>query len=101
MKSLTIALATALLLGSLSYAESDAFKKFRSDYATLDQDLLNNDCEVAAVSNFVYRKDVATFTFTEGTMYLLRYVDDRPTTAIFIGKGNAKIDIRHMSNARV
>jgi len=93
MKSLIIALAMALLLGSLSYGESDAFKKFRSDYATLDQDLLNNDCEVAAVSNFVYQKDVATFTFTEGAVYLLRYVDDRPTTAIFIGKGNAKIDI--------
>jgi len=93
MKSLAIALTTALLVGSLSYGESDAFRQFRSDYATLDQDLLNNDCEVAMVSNFVYQKDVATFTFTEGSVYLLRYVHDRPTTAIFIGKGHAKIDI--------
>ncbi|PWB70384.1 hypothetical protein C3F09_09120 [candidate division GN15 bacterium] len=93
MKSLSLALAAALLLGSLSYGQSAAFKKFRGDYATLDQDLLNNECEVAAVSNFVYHKDVATFTFSEGAMYLLRYVDNRPTTAIFIGKGNALVDI--------
>ncbi len=93
MKSLTIALAMALVLGSLAYGDSDVFKKFRSDYATLDQDMLNNDCEVATITNFVYRKDVATFTFTDGKLYLLRYIDNRPTTAIFMGSGHATVDI--------
>lgn len=93
MKLLTLSLVALLMLGSLGYGESDRFKKFRSDYATLDQDLLNNDCEVATVKDFVYQKDVATFNFTDGTLYLLRYIDGRPTTAVFIGAGHATVDI--------
>ncbi len=72
---------------------SEFFDKFKSDYNLLDLDLLNNVGERAEVTNFVYQKDVATFTFEEGFIHMLRYVDGRPTTAIFIGKGNAKIDI--------
>ncbi len=81
-----------LLIG-FSQAKTDFFKKFKNDYRILDQDLLNNVGEIATIKDFVYKKDVATFTFKEGTIHLLRYVNDRPTTAIFIGAGNATIDI--------
>ena len=74
-------------------ADSEFFEKFKSDYGLLDLDLLNNVGEEATVKNFVYQKDVATFTFEEGVIHLLRYVEGRPTTAIFIGKGNARIEI--------
>lgn len=84
----------ALLLAAVAaYADSERFKKFKSDYGILDLDLLNNPCELATVSDFVYQKDIATFTFTEGKIYLLRAVNGRPTTAIFIGKGSASITI--------
>ncbi len=92
MRSLIVLLLLALLCGSL-FAESAEFKKFKDDYATLDQDLLNNPGEVGTISNFVYQKDLATFTFTQGQIFFLRYVNDRPTTAIFIGKGNATVEI--------
>lgn len=80
-----------LLLVSGVQADSEFFKKLKKDYGILSEDLLNHACEKATVSNFVYEKDVATFTFEEGVFYLLRYVDDRPTTAVFIGKGKARV----------
>ena len=82
-----------MLLVSVSQAETDFFKKFKSDYGIISEDLMNHPCEMAQISNFVYEKDVATFTFEEGEIYLLRYVNDRPTTAVFIGKGSARINI--------
>ena len=83
-----------LTLGVISgAAESDFAKKLKGDYSILDQDLLNHTGELATIGDFVYEKDIATFTFTEGTIHLLRYVDDRPTTALFIGKGHARINI--------
>ncbi|MFH1372233.1 MAG: hypothetical protein ABII79_00335 [bacterium] len=77
----------------MAHGESDFFKQFKFDYAALDMDLLNNMGERAEIKDFVYRKDLATFTFHEGYIHLLRYVDGRPTTAIFTGKGNATISI--------
>jgi hypothetical protein len=74
-------------------AASNELKKFKADYSTLDQDLLNNIGDRAEVRDFVYKKDLATFTFSEGTIHMLRYVNNRPTTAIFVGKGNAQIDV--------
>ncbi len=83
-----------LTLGALPVvAESDFAKKLRGDYSILGQDLLNHTGELATIRDFVYEKDVATFTFAEGTIHLLRYVNDRPTTALFIGKGHARISI--------
>lgn len=90
------ALLTVVVLGlaiGTAYADSPFFKQFKSDYGTLDQDLLNNEGETGPVKDFVYQKDVATLTLKEGTVFFLRYVNNRPTTAIFIGKGNMKIDI--------
>lgn len=75
------------------HAESDYMKKFKSDYDILDQDLLRHSVEEMQVTDFTYTKDIATFHFENGMMYFLRYVDDRPTTAIFIGTGSAKINI--------
>src|SRR3990172_383274 len=86
-------LALTAVSVSLASAQSSEFKKFEADYSNLDVDLLNNPCEVAHVKNFVYEKDLAKFTFTEGTFYFLRYVQERPTTAIFLGKGKAEIQI--------
>ena len=89
---LLIALMLPVLAGPVT-AKSDFMEEFDHNYETLDLDLLNNDCEVAQISDFVYHKDVATFTFEEGTLYLLRYVFDRPTTAVFLGRGRAEIRI--------
>jgi len=82
-----------MALGGAAFGESEFLKKFKLDYSALDMDLLNNMGEQAKIKDFVYRKDVATFTFKEGKIHLLRYVEGRPTTAIFVGKGNAKIEI--------
>lgn len=87
---LTIAIVLALAVAA---AADDFFEKFKDDYNTLSQDLLNNTGEVAAVSNFTYTKDVATFTLKEGKVHFQRYVNDRPTTAIFIGSGSVTIDV--------
>lgn len=89
---LWVIIVTGLLAGA-TFAESEFFKKFKQGYAALDMDLLNNMGELATIKDFVYHKDVATFTFEEGIIHLLRYVEGRPTTAIFVGKGNAKIQV--------
>ncbi|MFQ5498300.1 MAG: hypothetical protein ACE5FH_01390 [Candidatus Zixiibacteriota bacterium] len=86
---LLLLLATSVLAGH----KSEFYRKFEKDYGAIDLDLLNNPGETAEIRGFVYRKDVATFTFTEGSIHLLRYLDGRPTTAIFVGKGNATIRI--------
>lgn len=93
MRRLVFMLAGLLLIAGAARAESEFFKSFKSNYATLDLELLNNAIEQADIKNFVYQKDVATFTFEEGKLFLLRYVLDRPTTAIFIGKGRADITV--------
>jgi len=83
----------AIIITSSAGATSPELQKFKADYANLDLDLLNNPCEVADVQNFVYQKDLAKFTFTKGTFYFLRFVNNRPTTAIYIGTGQAEIEI--------
>lgn len=95
MKARSIVLVTVLVaaLAGATMGESEFLKKFKRDYAALDMDLLNNMGELAKIKDFVYHKDIATFTFKEGKIHLLRYVDGRPTTAIFVGKGNVKIEI--------
>ncbi|UCE23794.1 MAG: hypothetical protein JSU74_10915 [Candidatus Zixiibacteriota bacterium] len=94
MRTFRIFLTVILCLTFASVAaDSEFMEKFKSDYGTLDLDLLNNLGEIATVENFVYQKDIATFTFEEGKIHLLRYVDDRPTTAIFTGKGRAEISV--------
>ena len=75
------------------WAKSDFMKKFDGDYDLIDVDLLTNEGEEFTVADFVYQKDAATFTFKKGVIHLLRYVDGRPTTALFSGEGNVKINI--------
>jgi hypothetical protein len=86
-------IAIACVLGGEATADSEFLEKFRRDYSALDMDLLNNPGELVKVKDFVYQKDVATFTFKEGIIHLLRYVDGRPTTAVFVGKGHARIEV--------
>ncbi|MEA3297749.1 MAG: hypothetical protein U9R56_07790 [candidate division Zixibacteria bacterium] len=74
-------------------AETEFARQLKENYEILSQDLLNNMGEKADISDFTYKKDVATFTFKQGTIHLLRYVNGRPTTAIFIGQGNVRIAI--------
>lgn len=74
-------------------AKSEFYKKFKSDYKKLDIDLLRHSIEEIEVEDFTYQKDLATFHFKHGNIYLLRYIDDRPTTAIFIGEGHASITV--------
>ncbi|MGH8015590.1 MAG: hypothetical protein ACREBV_05320, partial [Candidatus Zixiibacteriota bacterium] len=90
---LRIVLILSLTSVSSNFAESPELKKFKADYGILDLELLNNPCEVAEIKDFVYQKDLAKFTFASGTFYFLRYVDNRPTTAIFMGQGKAEIEI--------
>ncbi|MBU8933697.1 MAG: hypothetical protein KOO62_06785 [candidate division Zixibacteria bacterium] len=89
---LNLTLSAALLV-AIPCVASDFFDKFEDNYGVLDQDLLNNMGEIATISNFVYQKDVATFTLKEGTIHFLRYVHGRPTTAIFVGQGHAAITV--------
>lgn len=84
---------SAFILLAFQSGHSRDFKQFKGEYDLVGVDLLDQPCEVAEVKNFVYEKDLARFTFESGTFYFLRYIDDRPTTAIFIGKGNAQIEI--------
>lgn len=93
ISSLKTSLVSTILFISLAFSKSPEFQKFEADYDNLDLDLLNNPCEVADVKDFVYEKDLAKFTFTKGTFYFLRYVDERPTTAIYLGTGQAEIEI--------
>lgn len=73
---------------------SDLYNEFKSAYDVRGTDLsVRPPAEVAEISNFVYEKDVARFTFASGTMYLLRHIDGRPTTAIFIGEGYADVKV--------
>jgi len=89
---ISTALGLALSFGT-AVGSSDFFKEFKGNYSLIDLDLDGSPCEVAQITNFVYKKDVATFTFTEGEMYLLRYINGRPTTALFVGKGHAHIEV--------
>ncbi|MDZ4722593.1 MAG: hypothetical protein SGI97_01580 [candidate division Zixibacteria bacterium] len=95
MNRICMALAAFVLFSPLNTiaADSKFMKEFKNNYELLELDLLNNPCEVATITNFVYKKDAATFTFTNGKMFFLRYVNDRPTTAIYIGDGKAEVAI--------
>lgn len=94
MMRLTIVTGLALTLTcGTAFGSSDFFKQFKENYSLVDFNLDGSDGEVAQITNFVYKKDVATFTFSEGKMYLLRYINGRPTTALFVGKGHAHIEI--------
>jgi hypothetical protein len=84
----------SLACSGLVSAAADPLTSFKDFYDQMGSGLATKPpAELAEISNFVYEKDVATFTFTSGSMYLLRNADGRPTTAIFVGQGHAKIDI--------
>lgn len=83
-----------IVLGASVSAESDFFKGFKENYSQLGSELASKPpAELAEISDFVYKKDVATFTFKQGKMYLLRHLEGRPTTAIFLGQGHARIEV--------
>jgi hypothetical protein len=82
------------ILATPAMAESDLYGRFKQCYDQMGSDLATRPpAEVAEISAFVYEKDVATFTFESGRIYLLRKLEGRPITAIFIGKGRAKIEV--------
>jgi hypothetical protein len=86
-------LAVLLVASSASAADSPFAKEFKRYYGSLDADLLNAPAEIATITDFVYEKDLARFTFAQGQMFLCREVMGRPTTAVFIGKGNCQITV--------
>ena len=93
-KIVTTALIAVIIFSASTFAEkSDYFKKLESIYNEIDIDLLKFPIEEIAITNFTYQKDLATFEFSNGKMYLIRYVDERPNTAIFVGEGHASIKI--------
>ena len=92
-KMIILILGLILLIGNFAVADSELYKEFKKKYNNINVDLVNYQSEKFTVDNFIYKKDLATFTFTEGIIFLARYVDDRPTTAVFYGKGHAQIDI--------
>jgi hypothetical protein len=90
----TIALlASVVLLAGVGQAKSDYLEKFESDYNVVNADLLNHTGQFGEVTDFVYKKDVATITFRSGIIHFLRYIDDRPTTALFVGEGHIKVEV--------
>jgi len=96
MKALSVLLAAAIILvtANCPQAESEFSKTFKDAYNDLTTDLATKPpAELAEISDFVYKKDVATFTFKSGKMYLLREIDGRPTTGIFLGEGHASINV--------
>ncbi|MBD3256820.1 hypothetical protein GF377_00205 [candidate division GN15 bacterium] len=88
-----LAVLIALPAGS-TVADDQFMKDFRDRYNEMGSELATKPpAEVAEISDFVYQKDVATLTLKQGTIYLLRKLDDRPTTAIFIGEGHLSVDV--------
>lgn len=82
-----------ILAAQVTHAgKSEFLQQFETDYKALDAEILKYISQRVKVTDFVYRKDLATFTFKSGSFYLLRHVQDRPTAAIFIGDGNCTID---------
>ncbi len=97
---LIAALAVIAWVTSAAGAESNYLKEFESDYKVINADLLNHTGQFGEVSDFVYKKDIATITLKEGIVHFLRYVNDRPTTALFIGEGNITVEVRpHVERA--
>ncbi len=87
--------ATLILLVATvaNAADSPFLKEFKQIYSAVDYDLLSAPVEAGKVNDFQYTKDLATFTFSDGTFYLARPVLGRPTTAIFIGHGKCDIAV--------
>ena len=85
------------LLVSLSIVANlsadEFFEHFKDSYSMIDLSLEGSPGEIAEVSNFIYKKDVAEFRFDGGRLHLLRFIDGRPTAAIFIGQGSARIEV--------
>lgn len=93
-KLLALVFLCVLVLGGSVWAQSDFYKKFKENYDQLGSELASKPpAELAEISDFVYEKDVATFTFKQGKLYLLRHLEGRPTTAIFLGEGHARIKV--------
>ena len=82
-----------LALYSSAFGESEFFKQFKHNYNLIDEDLNHYRGEMATVKDFVYKKDIGTLTLTDGRIIFARYVQDRPTAAIFIGKGNFSMNV--------
>jgi hypothetical protein len=94
MRTVVLLLVACTLLASVAAAESDLYRRFKECYGQMGSDLaMKPPAELAEISNFVYQKDVATFTFVQGKIYLLRELEGRPTTAIFLGQGTAHIEV--------
>ncbi|MCP4683811.1 MAG: M1 family metallopeptidase [bacterium] len=96
MRAKSVAVLTlCLLMFCVSIqAQTEFFESFKDNYGQLGSELASKPpAELAEISDFVYEKDVATFTFKQGKMYLLRHLEGRPTTAIFLGEGHATIKV--------
>lgn len=92
-KKSVLVLILIMFAAQLAHAgKSEYLKQFKVDYKALDAEILKYISERVDVTDFVYQKDFATFTFKSGSFYLLRHVQGRPTAAIFIGEGNCQID---------
>lgn len=90
---LIFAIIFSLIFSLNLWSKSEFMKQFSADYDLVDLDLLTHEGEEFVVENFVFKKDVATFTFEKGVIHLLRYVKDRPTTALFSGEGKVTITV--------
>ncbi len=93
VRKIGLVLIIVMIAGAVNAVDEAFVKQFENNYKILDQGLLNNTGEVTEIENFVYEKDVATFTFIEGDIHFQRYVNGRPTTAIFVGEGTVAIDV--------
>ncbi|UCC44664.1 MAG: hypothetical protein JSU65_01675 [Candidatus Zixiibacteriota bacterium] len=92
-RTMTAVVLIPFWLVGATFADTESFAKFERDYKALQQEIMVNDGEIARIKDFVYQKDVATFTFIEGSVLLQKPIDGRPTVAIFVGEGYLYIDI--------
>ena len=53
--------------------------------------LRNSTVETSEVSNFVLKRDVATFTFNSGHFYFLPPIEGHVTGAVFLGEGQLEL----------
>lgn len=81
------------LLAADTTANSLTAEQFEADYNSLSTEIFINKGEAADIEDFVYEKDVATFTFKKGRILLQRYLNNRPTSAIFVGDAHIHVDV--------
>jgi hypothetical protein len=93
MRTVVLVLTLVAMLAVATPCSDEFLTSFANNYDALQRQVLDRDGELAEIDSFTYTKDVATFHFGPGQLLLQRPVNGRPTVAIFVGQGHARIEI--------